>query len=43
MGEFETFVINCPLFKKKLKIVKAEKQWNAKTKSGVLIIKEVEL
>ncbi|MCX6818753.1 MAG: TIGR00289 family protein [Candidatus Aenigmarchaeota archaeon] len=42
-GEFETFVINCPLFKKKLKIIKAKKQWDAKTKSGVLIIKEVAL
>lgn len=42
-GEFETFVLDCPLFKKKLKIIKAEKQWNNKTKSGWLKINKVEL
>lgn len=27
-GEFETLVIDCPLFKKKIKIVEAEKKWD---------------
>lgn len=26
-GEFETLVLNCPLFKKKIKIIKSEKIW----------------
>lgn len=27
-GEFESLVLDCPLFKKKLEVVKAEKKWN---------------
>lgn len=39
-GEAETFVLNCPLFKKRLKIVKAKKIMTAKN-SGILDIQEV--
>lgn len=41
-GEFETFVLNCPLFKKKLNITDSEKMWEEKTKSGWIKI-DVEL
>ena len=27
-GEAETFVINCPIFQKPLKIIKSEKKWD---------------
>ncbi|MEM0360793.1 MAG: diphthine--ammonia ligase [Candidatus Diapherotrites archaeon] len=27
-GEIETLVVDCPLFKKKIKIIKTEKKWN---------------
>ncbi|MFH1473588.1 MAG: diphthine--ammonia ligase [Candidatus Aenigmatarchaeota archaeon] len=37
-GEFETFVLDCPLFSKKLEITKAEKVW--KDNSGVYEIKD---
>jgi len=40
-GEYETFVTDCPLFKKRIMIKKAEKIWNKIR--GELIIKEVEL
>lgn len=40
-GEFETFVLDCPLFKKKLKIIKAEKKWNGNI--GEYLIKEIKL
>jgi predicted ATP pyrophosphatase (TIGR00289 family) len=42
-GEFETFVLDCPLFKKKIKILESEKSWDEKTKSGVLNIKKIKL
>lgn len=35
-GEFETFVLDCPLFSKKIEIVEAHKEW--KGNSGVYII-----
>jgi uncharacterized protein (TIGR00290 family) len=35
-GEFETLVINCPLFKKPSKLLKADTEWDDKTNSGVL-------
>jgi len=41
-GEAETFVLNCPLFKKKLKIIKAEKQMENDC-TGKLIIKKISL
>jgi len=37
-GEFESFVLNCPLFKKQLIIVSSEKHWDEKTRSGTLKI-----
>jgi diphthine-ammonia ligase len=38
-GEFETFVLNCPLFKRKLEIAESEKKWEGD--SGRLIIKKI--
>jgi uncharacterized protein (TIGR00290 family) len=40
-GEAETFVLDCPLFKKELKVVKAKKIWEKN--NGRYIIKNVEL
>ncbi|MDO8627575.1 MAG: TIGR00289 family protein, partial [Candidatus Diapherotrites archaeon] len=40
-GEFETFVLNCSLFKKKLKVVKAETLWHGNR--GEYLIKEIKL
>jgi asparagine synthase (glutamine-hydrolysing) len=41
-GEFESLVVNCPLFSKKLKIVKAEKVME-NSYTGKLLIKEAKL
>ncbi len=40
-GEFESLVIDCPLFKKKLKIIEAEKSWTGA--GGEYKIKKAEL
>lgn len=40
-GEYETFVLDAPYFKKRIKIVSADKFW--KTQSGYLLIKEAKL
>lgn len=40
-GEAETLVINCPLFKKRLNIIKARKDWW--NSNGVYMIEEAEL
>ncbi len=40
-GEYESFVLNAPFFKKKLKIVNAKKHWKGNT--GFLEIKKIEL
>lgn len=40
-GEFETIVLDCPLFKKKIEITKAEKIW--KDNSGIYEIKDAKL
>ncbi|MCK4552946.1 diphthine--ammonia ligase [Candidatus Pacearchaeota archaeon] len=40
-GEAETFVTNCPLFKKKIKVIKGEKIWEGN--SGRYDIQEIEL
>ncbi|MFH1839844.1 MAG: diphthine--ammonia ligase [Nanoarchaeota archaeon] len=40
-GEAETFVVDCPLFKKKIKIIKAVKKWEVN--NGIYLIKEVKL
>jgi ABC transporter with metal-binding/Fe-S-binding domain ATP-binding protein len=40
-GEYETLVLNAPFFKKKIKIIKAEKIWN--NQSGTFLITEAQL
>ena len=40
-GEAETFVLDCPLFKKKLNVVKGQKEWDGM--SGRYNIEELEL
>ena len=40
-GEFETFVLNGPIFKKPLKIVKSRTEWDNKTKSGYLVFEKI--
>lgn len=42
-GEAETFVLDCPIFKKMIKIKNSEIIWNENDKTGYLLIKEVEL
>jgi predicted ATP pyrophosphatase (TIGR00289 family) len=42
-GEYDTLVLDCPIFKKKIKILEAEKHWDEKTKSGSLVIKKIRL
>ena len=42
-GEFETLVVDCPLFKKRLKILEAETTWDRKTQSGMYLVKKAEL
>ena len=37
-GEAETFVLNCPLFKKGLKVNKTKTIWDKKTNSGYMLI-----
>lgn len=40
-GEYETFVLYCPLFSKKIKITESEKHWQQN--SGFLEIKKIDL
>ncbi len=40
-GEFETFVLDCPLFRKRIEITDYDISWDEKTQSGELIIKKV--
>ncbi len=40
-GEFETFVLDCPLFKKALEVVKGERVWDRD--SGLYLIKKIKL
>ncbi|MFH0832617.1 MAG: diphthine--ammonia ligase [Candidatus Aenigmatarchaeota archaeon] len=42
-GEYETFVLDCPLFAKKIEVVESEKIWDENTKSGILEIKKIKL
>lgn len=35
-GEYESLVLDCPLFKKKINVLKTEKIWDEKTHSGYL-------
>ncbi|MBI5332000.1 MAG: diphthine--ammonia ligase [Candidatus Aenigmarchaeota archaeon] len=39
-GEFETLVIDCPMFKKSL-VVKGEKYWNDRIKHGVFVVRDL--
>lgn len=40
-GEYETFVLDCPIFSKRIKIIESEKIYEGN--SGILEIKKVEL
>lgn len=42
-GEYESLVINCPLFKKRIEILESEISWDEKTNSGYLIVNEARL
>jgi len=42
-GEFETLVINGPIFKRKLEITSSEIEWDRKTDSGRFVIKDAKL
>lgn len=39
-GEYESLVLDCPAFKKKIKILDSEKVWDEKTNSGYLLAKK---
>lgn len=40
-GEAETFVLDCPMFSKRIVVEEAEKEWDEKTHSGVLRINKI--
>ncbi len=40
-GEYESLVLDCSMFKKRIDIIESEKTWDKKTRSGVLDIKKV--
>jgi diphthine-ammonia ligase len=42
-GEYETMVLDCPLFRKKIAIEESEKIWHPETRSGGLEIKKLRL
>lgn len=42
-GEYESIVLDCPLFKRKIEITDSEKVWDKKTNSGKLVIKDAKL
>jgi diphthamide synthase (EF-2-diphthine--ammonia ligase) len=42
-GEFESLVLDCPLFSKRIKVSESHKKWDSSSRSGVLEIKNVEL
>lgn len=42
-GEAESFVLDCPLFKKQIEILGSKKIWDKRTNSGYLEIKEAKL
>ncbi len=37
-GEYESLVLDCPMFSKKLVVTKAEKHWDAKSRSGYMVV-----
>lgn len=42
-GEYESLVLDCPLFKKRIEVTDSEEVWDEKTGSGKLIIKDAKL
>lgn len=42
-GETESLVLDCPMFLKKIEVVRAETNWNEKERSGTYDIKEIKL
>jgi ABC transporter with metal-binding/Fe-S-binding domain ATP-binding protein len=42
-GEYESLVLDCPLFSKKIEIVDAEKIWDTRSRSGVYRINEIKM
>ena len=42
-GEFETLVLDCPLYKKRLVVENAEKKWDSTTHSGTFVVKSAKL
>ncbi len=42
-GEYESFVLDCPIFDRKIEILDSVKYWNAKIQSGWLEIKKIRL
>lgn len=40
-GEYESFVLDCPLFKEKIVVDASENHWDKKTNSGELYIKKI--
>lgn len=42
-GEYESLVLDCPLFQKRIEITESEKVWDEKTNSGKLLIKDAKL
>jgi len=42
-GEYESLVLDGPIFKKKIKVIESKKIWDEKTQSGYLKIKKAEL
>ncbi len=42
-GEYESFVVDCPIFKKRIAITESKKIWDKKAKSGYLLIENAKL
>lgn len=42
-GEYESLVVDCPLFKRRIEITDSEKIWDKKTNSGKLVIRDAKL
>ncbi len=42
-GEYESLVLDCPMFRKSIEVLGKEVAWDPKTKSGVLKVKEARL
>lgn len=42
-GEYETLVLDCLLFKRRLEITQSEKTWSAESHSGSIVIKDAKM